>query len=49
VLGLTLLVKAMENMRERGVEGVFIDSVVIRGFYERLGFETCWEYEGYVW
>lgn len=47
-VGLGLMVKAMENMRDRGVEGVFVDSVVIRGFYERLGFETHWEYEGYV-
>ena len=48
-VGLALMVKAMENMRERGVEGVYIDSVVIRNFYEKLGFETFWEYEGYVW
>jgi beta-N-acetylhexosaminidase len=48
-VGLALMVKAMENMRERGVEGVFIDSVAIRGFYERLGFDTCWEYERYAW
>lgn len=48
-VGLALMVKAMENMQERGIEGVFIDSVIIRGFYERLGFETCWEYEGFVW
>lgn len=47
-VGLALMVKAMENMRERGIEGIFIDSVVIQGFYERLGFETWWEYEGYV-
>ena len=43
------MVKAMENMQERGIEGVFIDWVVIRGFYERLGFDVCWEYEGYEW
>ncbi len=48
-VGLALMVKAIENMRERGIEGVFIDAVVIRGFYELLGFETCCEYEGYVW
>lgn len=48
-VGLALLVKAMENMRERGIEGVCIDWVVIRGFYETLGFEVCWEYEGYEW
>lgn len=47
-VGLTMVVKAMESLRERGVEGVFIDSVFIRGFYERLGFETVWEYEAYV-
>ena len=48
-VGLALVVKAMENMKERGVEGVYIDSVPIRDFYEKLGFETIWEYEGYVW
>lgn len=48
-VGLALVVKAMENMRERGTEGIFIDSVAIRGFYEKLGFETLWEYEGYLW
>ncbi|KAG4427727.1 hypothetical protein IFR05_016791 [Cadophora sp. M221] len=44
-VGLALLVKAIENMRERGVEGVMIDWVTIRGFYEQLGFEVAWEYE----
>lgn len=48
-VGLALMVKAIENMQQRGVEGVFIDSVHIRGFYEQLGFKTCCEYEGYVW
>lgn len=48
-VGLALMVKAMENMRERGIEGVFIDWTSIQSFYERLGFETYWEYEGYVW
>jgi beta-N-acetylhexosaminidase len=48
-VGLALVVKAMENMRERGVEGVCVDWVEIRGFYERLGFEDYWEYEGYEW
>ena len=47
--GLALLVRAMENMRDRGMEGVLIDWVVIRGFYENLGFEPFWEYEGYEW
>jgi beta-N-acetylhexosaminidase len=48
-VGLALLVKAMENMKERGLEGVYIDWVVIRGFYETLGFEAYWEFEGYDW
>lgn len=48
-VGLALMVKAMENMQQRGIEGVFIDSVAIRGFYEQLGFETLWEYEKYAW
>ncbi len=46
-VGLALMVKAMENMKERGIKGVFIDWVVIKDFYEKLGFETFWEYEGY--
>lgn len=48
-VGLALVVKAIENLRERGVDGIFIDSVTIKGFYEKLGFETWWEYEGYGW
>ncbi|OBT71020.1 hypothetical protein VF21_10127 [Pseudogymnoascus sp. 05NY08] len=48
-VGLALLVKAMEYMKARGLEGVFIDWVVIRGFYETLGFKVFWEYEKYTW
>jgi beta-N-acetylhexosaminidase len=48
-VGLALMVTAIEDLQRRGVEGVCIDSVVIRGFYERLGFEVYWDYEGYVW
>ena len=47
--GLALLVKAMEHMKTRGLEGVLIDWVVIRGFYETLGFEVVWEYAKYDW
>ncbi|KAI5462791.1 hypothetical protein BGZ63DRAFT_173908 [Mariannaea sp. PMI_226] len=47
-VGLALVVNAMKNMRERGVEGVLIDSVAINGFYEHLDVETHWEYEGYT-
>ncbi|KAG4427415.1 hypothetical protein IFR05_017101, partial [Cadophora sp. M221] len=46
-VGLALVGRAMENLKERGVDGIFIDSVVIRDFYERLGFETRWEYEAW--
>lgn len=48
-VGLALMVKALENLRKRGIEGVFIDSVErdSEGFYERLGFDTKWRYE--VW
>lgn len=48
-VGLALMVKAIESLQQRGMEGVCIDSVVIRGFYERLGFEVHWDYKGYVW
>lgn len=48
-IGLALVVKAMENMKERGMEGVLIDSVTIRGFYEKLGCETFLDCESYVW
>jgi beta-N-acetylhexosaminidase len=48
-VGLALLIKAMENMRERGIEGICIDWVAIRGFYETLGYEVFWEYENYEW
>jgi beta-N-acetylhexosaminidase len=47
-VGLALMVKAMENMRERGIEGVCVD-LAIRDFYEKFGFKVFWEYEGYQW
>ncbi|PWY92363.1 beta-N-acetylglucosaminidase [Aspergillus heteromorphus CBS 117.55] len=43
-VGLALLSHAMENMRQRGIEGVFVDWVVVEGFYEQLGFEVWREY-----
>ena len=48
-VGLALLVKALENLKERGIEGVYVDSTVLENFYEKLGFEVIWEYEGYFW
>ncbi|KEY71223.1 hypothetical protein S7711_02333 [Stachybotrys chartarum IBT 7711] len=47
-VGLAMVVKALENMRARGIEGVFIDYVKIRDFYEKFGFEPYWEYESYI-
>ncbi|TVY40999.1 Beta-hexosaminidase [Lachnellula occidentalis] len=44
-----LVSKAIQNLQERGVEGVFIDWVAKEGLYERMGFETVFEYEQYVW
>lgn len=46
-VGLALVVKAMESLRERGCEGIFIDMVTLNGFYEKLGFKTQWQFEGY--
>lgn len=48
-VGLALMVAALKNMRERGMEGVLIDWVAIRGFYETLGFVPYWEYDAYDW
>ncbi|GLA08028.1 hypothetical protein AnigIFM60653_009553 [Aspergillus niger] len=43
-LGLALLSHAMEDLRRRGAEGVFVDWVVLEGFYEQLGFKVWREY-----
>ena len=48
-IGQAMLVAAMQDMKRRGVEGVFIDWVVIKRFYESLGFEDYWKYEKYDW
>ncbi|KAG8667741.1 hypothetical protein FPOAC1_012579 [Fusarium poae] len=42
-VGLALVIKAMEMLKERGMEGILIDAVEIQGFYEKIGFETFWE------
>lgn len=44
-----LVSEAIQNLQKRGVEGVFIDWVAKEGLYERMGFETVFEYEQYVW
>lgn len=48
-VGLVMLVKAFEDLKGRGIEGVFIDFTVLEGFYEKFGFEIVWEYEKFVW
>lgn len=37
-VGLALLSHAIENMKQRGIEGVFVDWVSLNGWYEQLGF-----------
>ncbi|CAG9947287.1 unnamed protein product [Clonostachys rosea f. rosea IK726] len=48
-VGLGLVARAMENMKERGIEGIMVDSTWLRGFYEKLGFKAQWEYERWAW
>lgn len=43
-IGLALLCHAIENMKQRGIEGVFIDWVSMDGYYEKLGFEVWRSY-----
>ncbi|KAE8146559.1 glycoside hydrolase superfamily [Aspergillus avenaceus] len=39
-IGLALLCHAIEDMKRRDVEGVFVDWVSLEGWYEKLGFEV---------
>ena len=39
-IGLALVCHAVENMKERGIEGVFVDWVALDGWYEQVGFKT---------
>ncbi|KAE8327449.1 glycoside hydrolase superfamily [Aspergillus sergii] len=41
-VGLALLCHAIEDMKQRGVEGVFVDWVSLEGWYEKLGFKVWW-------
>ncbi|KAJ5648445.1 Acyl-CoA N-acyltransferase [Penicillium lividum] len=43
-IGLALICHAVENMKERGIEGVFVDWVALDGWYEQVGFETWRSY-----
>jgi beta-N-acetylhexosaminidase len=48
-IGQAMLVAAMENMKKRGIEGVLIDWVTLKGFYESVGYEDYWKYDKYKW
>jgi N-acetylglutamate synthase and related acetyltransferases len=43
-IGLALVCHAVENMKERGIEGVFVDWVALDGWYEQVGFKTWGSY-----
>ncbi|KAJ6093288.1 hypothetical protein N7486_008577 [Penicillium sp. IBT 16267x] len=43
-IGLALICHAVENMKQRGIEGVFVDWVALDGWYEQVGFETWMSY-----
>lgn len=43
-IGLALICHAVENMKERGIEGVFVDWVALDGWYEQVGFEVWRSY-----
>ncbi|KNG87690.1 beta-N-acetylglucosaminidase [Aspergillus nomiae NRRL 13137] len=41
-VGLAMLCHAIEDMKQRGVEGVFVDWVSLEGWYEKIGFKVWW-------
>ncbi|KAJ6167078.1 Acyl-CoA N-acyltransferase [Penicillium chermesinum] len=43
-IGLALVSHAVENMKQRGIEGVFADWVALDGWYEQVGFEIWRSY-----
>ncbi|KAJ5130447.1 uncharacterized protein N7515_006486 [Penicillium bovifimosum] len=43
-IGLAMICHAIENMKQRGIEGVFVDWVALDGWYEQVGFETWRSY-----
>ncbi|KAJ5773937.1 hypothetical protein N7457_008833 [Penicillium paradoxum] len=43
-IGLALICHAIEHMKQRGIEGVFVDWVALDGWYEQVGFETWRSY-----
>lgn len=43
-IGLALLCHAIENMKARGIEGVFVDWVSLDGWYEQVAFQVWRSY-----
>ncbi|KAJ5989476.1 hypothetical protein N7481_004686 [Penicillium waksmanii] len=43
-IGLAMVCHAVENMKQRGVQGVFVDWVALQGYYEKAGFEIWRSY-----
>ncbi|BDD56916.1 hypothetical protein MAP00_002331 [Monascus purpureus] len=43
-IGLALLCHAIVNMKQRGIEGIFVDWVSLNGWYEKVGFQTWRSY-----
>ncbi|KAJ5722651.1 hypothetical protein N7488_000686 [Penicillium malachiteum] len=43
-IGLALICHAVENMKQRGIEGVFVDWVALDGWYEQVGFKVWRSY-----
>lgn len=48
-VGRVLVNSAVEDLKNRGMQHVFVDWVTLEGWYEKLGFETWREYRTLVW
>lgn len=47
--GLGMMCAAMEEMKKRGgIDGVFVDTVALENFYEKVGFQTWKEYREFI-
>ncbi|TVY80819.1 hypothetical protein LSUE1_G004012 [Lachnellula suecica] len=46
-LSLILISAAILDLKKRGMDGVFVDCVTVRGLYEMLGFQPVYEYEAW--
>lgn len=43
-IGLGLICHAIEHMKQKGIQGVFVDWVALDGWYEQVGFEVWRSY-----